>query len=298
MAMAVDYVFTGTAPALVTPFTEDNKVDLEAFRELVRWQIEGGVDALVVLGTTGENPTINHDERRALVDAALEEANNEVPVIVGTGTNNTRQSITFSKEAETAGADGLLVVGPYYNKPTQDGFRQHVAAIADASDCPIIVYNVPGRTSFNITAQTMLQIAEEIPTVVGSKEASGNIAQISDILAYRPDHLAVYAGDDEMAFPLISLGADGVISVISNVLPQVFSDFIQDAMDGNANEARSGHFSLLQAMRACFVGTNPLPVKYLLAKQQRMEAKARLPLGELSEGQKREIEEAFEPHPA
>lgn len=286
-------LFRGTAPALVTPFTADGELDMAAFRGLIDWQIEGGVEALVVLGTTGENATIWPEERRRLVDAAIEHTAGRVPVIVGTGNNSTSESIVFSKEAANAGADGLLIVGPYYNKPTQAGFRAHVAAIGEATDCPIIVYNVPSRTAFNCKAETMLQIAEEVPTVVGVKEASGDLAQISDILAHRPERLAVYSGDDEMALPLITLGADGVISVICNALPDVFDELVRAALAGEFDVARRIHFRLLPAMRACFLETNPIPIKTVLAAMGRMEPTLRLPLVPMSEENRQKVLNTF-----
>ena len=239
-------LFRGTAPALVTPFTADGAIDEDAFRRLIDRQIDGGVEGLVVLGTTGENATIWPDERCRLIAVALEHTDGRVPVIIGTGNNSTSESIVFSKEAAAAGADGLLIVGPYYNKPTQAGFRAHVAAIAGATDCPLILYNVPGRTSFNCTAETTLRIVEEVPSVVGVKEASGDLAQIADILAHRPDHLAVYAGDDEVALPLMVLGADGVVSVVCNVVPDLFSELVRA---GLAGEHLGGH-GLAAARRA------------------------------------------------
>jgi 4-hydroxy-tetrahydrodipicolinate synthase len=288
-----DFLFRGTAPALVTPFTEDDRIDEYALRRLVDRQIDGGVEALVVLGTTGENATIWPEERHRLVDIVLEHTNGRVPVIIGTGNNSTSESIVFSKEAAMQGADGLLVVGPYYNKPTQNGFFAHVAAIADATDCPILIYNVPGRTSFNIEAETSLRLAEEIPTVVGVKEASGDLAQISNILAHRPDHLAVYAGDDEFALPLICLGADGVVSVISNVLPDLFSDMIRAGLAGNYDKARDLHFRLLPAMRACFFETNPIPVKMLLAEMGQIAPHLRLPLIPMEDVNRQRTLDAF-----
>ena len=289
-----DYLFRGTAPALVTPFTADDEIDEYALRRLVDRQIEGGVGALVVLGTTGENATIWPKERYKVVEIVIEHTDGRVPVIIGTGNNSTSESIVFSKEATEQGADGLLVVGPYYNKPTQDGFVGHVAAIADVTDCPIILYNVPGRTSFNIAAETVLRIAEAIPTVVGVKEASGNLAQISDILAHRPDHLAVYAGDDEMALPLLTLGADGVVSVIANVVPDLFSDLVRAGLEGNFERARALHFRLLPAMRACFVETNPIPVKAMLGELGLCEPHLRLPLVGLQEAHRARLLTAFE----
>lgn len=271
-------LFRGVAPALVTPFTYDDTLDLDAFRRLLDVQIRGGVSGVVVLGTTGENPTVTDAERRRLVDAAVAHVDGRVPVIVGTGTNSTAASITYSKEAEDAGADGLLVVGPYYNKPSQAGFAGHVEAIAAATDTPIILYNVPGRTSFNIDAETTLRLAESVPAVVGVKEASGDLAQIEDILARRPDGFAVYAGDDEITLPLVALGGDGCVSVISNALPERFSGMVHAALDGDLPTARSQHHALVPAMRACFFETNPVPIKIVCAAQGLMSEHVRLPL--------------------
>lgn len=288
-------LFRGTGTALVTPFTPDGSLDEAAFRRLIDFQLEGSVEALVVLGTTGENPTITPDERRRLIALALEQANGRAAVIVGTGTNSTRESIGFSKEAAAAGASGLLVVGPYYNKPTQAGFHAHVAAIAEATDCPIIVYNVPGRTGSNIKAETMVRIAEAIPSVVGVKEASGDLAQIADILAQKPAHLTVYAGDDELALPVIALGGEGVISVIGNALPGPFSHLVRLALAGRFAEARHAHFELLAAMRACFFESNPIPIKTVLAEAGWMAEAFRLPLVPISPAQRLRVLEAFLP---
>ncbi|NBC84674.1 MAG: 4-hydroxy-tetrahydrodipicolinate synthase [Bacteroidetes bacterium] len=279
-----EMLFRGVAPALVTPFTSADEVDLDAFKRLIDAQIDGGVAGLVVLGTTGENPTITHEERRALVEASVEQANGRVPVIVGTGTNDTRESITFSKEAVAAGADGLLVVGPYYNKPSQEGFSAHVKAIAEAAQAPIILYNVPGRTSFNIRAETTLALARSVDEVVGVKEASGDLAQISDILANRPDGFAVYTGDDEMSLPICTLGGDGCVSVISNAEPKRFCSMVAASLEGDLQAAREQHFDLLPAMRACFFETNPVPVKAVLADDGVMTPHVRLPLVALDEG--------------
>jgi 4-hydroxy-tetrahydrodipicolinate synthase len=296
--MADSHLFHGVAPALVTPFTAQDEIDETAFQRLITHQIDSGVSALVVLGTTGENPTVTQYERRRLIDLALEHAEGQVPVIVGTGTNSTEDSIAFSVEAAQAGADGLLVVGPYYNKPSQTGFRRHVEAIAERTDCPIILYNVPGRTSFNIAPETVLALAEDVPSVIAVKEASGNLAQISDILQHRPNSLAVYAGDDEMAFPMIALGADGVISVVSNALPGPFCKMIEAGLSGHIEAARRQHFDLLPAMRACFFETNPVPVKLVLAAQGHMEPHVRLPLAlpTVDDPVRERIQSAFDPH--
>lgn len=292
--MAAQPIFRGTAPALVTPFTAEGKLDEAALLRLIDRQIQGGVDALVVLGTTGENATIWPDERRRIVDLTLEHVSGRVPVVVGTGNNSTSESLVFSREAARSGANGLLIVGPYYNKPPQAGFRAHVAAIAEAVDTPIILYNVPGRTGFNMTAETVLRLAEEIPTVVGIKEASGNLAQISDILAHRPSKLAVYAGDDEITLPLLALGADGVISVVCNALPERFTALVRAGLKGDFEQARRLHFELLAAMRACFYDTNPIPIKAVLHAMGLMEETVRLPLVPLEEATRRRVLEAFE----
>lgn len=289
----MSHIFRGTGTALVTPFTAEGDVDEAALRRLIDHQIDGGVDALVILGTTGENATIWPEERTRMVDLSIQHTAGRVPVIIGTGNNSTSESIAFSKEASAAGADGLLVVGPYYNKPTQAGFRAHVAAIADATDCPIIVYNVPSRTCFNVESETMLQIAEDVPTVRGAKEASGDLGQISDILAHRPERLAVYAGDDEITLPLVLMGADGVVSVIANALPRAFSDMVRAGLAGDLENARKQHFRLVPAMRECFCETNPIPIKAVVAAMGLIEERLRLPLVPLTEGHRSRVLSAF-----
>ncbi len=289
-----NFLFRGTGTALVTPFGNDGGVDYGALRRLIDFQIEGGVEAIVVLGTTGENPTVSDEERKRIVGMAVEQAHGRVPIIAGTGVNDTAASVRHARSAAALGADGQLVVGPYYNKPTQEGFRAHVHEIAAATDLPIILYNVPGRTGFNATPETIIGTAGEIPSVVGVKEASGSLAQISDILRGRPESLALYAGDDEMALPVAMLGGDGVVSVISNVLPGAFSQLVRHALAGDLEQARREHFELLPAMRACFIETNPIPVKAVLADLGLIENHLRLPLLPLSEGRRASVLEAFE----
>jgi 4-hydroxy-tetrahydrodipicolinate synthase len=287
-------LFIGTAPALVTPFTPGDVFDEKAYRRLIDMQIDGGVEAVVVLGTTGENATVSPEERDRITDVAVEHVNGRVPVIAGTGNNSTSESVGFSKKAAAAGVDGLLVVGPYYNKPTQAGFVAHVQAIAEsAPDTRIILYNVPSRTCFNIEADTVLEIAERVPAVTGVKEASGDLAQISNILANRPEGLAVYAGDDEIAFPLICLGADGVISVICNALPGPYSQLIRSALAGEFDRARALHFTLLPAMRAIFLETNPIPIKTILGEMGVIDAGLRLPLVPMTKENRQKMVKAF-----
>ncbi|MEM1042657.1 MAG: 4-hydroxy-tetrahydrodipicolinate synthase [Bacteroidota bacterium] len=291
-----DLLFRGTAPALVTPFTPDDRIDEAAFRRLVDFQIDGGMEALVVLGTTGENPTVTHDERRLLIDLALDQAAGRVPVIVGTGTNDTAESVTFSKEAADAGADALLVVGPYYNKPTPAGLLRHVSLIADATDAPILLYNVPGRTGSNITAETTLSIAEVVPSVFGTKEASGDLAQITDLLAHRPDGFGVYSGDDDMTLAMLALGADGLVSVIGNAVPGAVSGMVRLGLRGDFETARAQHFALLGAMRASFFEANPGPVKAVLAEMGMLHESVRSPLAPVTAETRRRVLDAYRPH--
>lgn len=275
-------IFRGTAPALVTPFSADGQIDEVAFGGLIDHQIAAGVSAVVVLGTTGENATITPRERSRMVAFSVEHVAGRVPLIIGTGNNSTAESVIFSVEAEKRGADGLLVVGPYYNKPPQRGFIAHVEAIADATSCPIILYNVPGRTGFDAGTETILQLAHQTPSVVGIKEASGDLAKVADLIEGRPDGFAVYSGDDEWTLFFLTLGADGVISVVSNILPKLMGRLVNLGLAGNIRGASKVHYTLLSAMRACFLDTNPIPVKALLARIGQVTSKVRLPLVALS----------------
>ncbi|MGA7305460.1 MAG: 4-hydroxy-tetrahydrodipicolinate synthase [Rhodothermales bacterium] len=287
-------LFRGTATALVTPFGLDGSFDETAFRRLIRYQLDAGIDALVVLGTTGENPTIADEERDRIVDVAVETAAGDAPVIIGTGTNDTATSVRYSRRAQNAGADGLLVVGPYYNRPSQRGFIAHVQEIATAATCPIILYNVPGRTGFRAEVDTVLQLAADVPSVVGVKEASGDLAHISNILRMRPDGFSVYSGDDELTLALLALGADGVVSVISNALPDRFGDLVRAGLAGDFDLARRIHFDLLPVQRACFAVTNPVPIKAMLSHLGMMTDRVRLPLLPLDESERARVLEPLD----
>ncbi len=292
--------FRGTAPALVTPFTPDGAVDEAAYRRVLDFVIDGGpdyagVEAVVVLGTTGENPTVTPDERRRLVARTGEHVAGRVPVVAGTGTNDTAQSVAYSKEAADAGADALLVVQPYYNKPTAARFLAHCSAIADATDTPIILYNVPGRTALNVTAEGTLMIAEAVPSCVGVKEASGNLNQIADVLKHRPEGFAVYSGDDDLTVPMLALGADGLISVAANALPGPVSEMVRLGMAGDFRAARDLHFTLLDAMRASFYEPSPVPIKAVMAEMGIIDAYTRLPLTPLSDGVRERVFAAYGP---
>ncbi len=287
-------IFSGSATALVTPFLGDGLIDEVAFGNLIDLQIQSGSSAIVVLGTTGENATITPKERSKLVALAVKQVDGRVPLIVGTGNNSTSESVEFSVEADRLGADGLLVVGPYYNKPPQRGFKAHVAAIADATPCPMILYNVPSRTGFDATTESILDLAHEIPSMVGVKEASGDLAKVADLIQGRPEGFAIYSGDDEWTLFFLALGADGVISVVSNVLPRLMSQLVRLGLNGNFKEASQVHYTLLRAMRACFLDTNPIPVKAVLTKLGYIKSKLRLPLVAMTTEQQELIMSEFQ----
>ncbi|MBD3274372.1 MAG: 4-hydroxy-tetrahydrodipicolinate synthase [Candidatus Marinimicrobia bacterium] len=280
--------FTGTGVALVTPFTIDEKIDIPAVKSLVEWQIESGVDMLVPAGTTGEAATLSRDEFQQLIETVIEVADGRVPVIAGTGTNNTRKVIEMSQFAQELGADGALVVSPYYNKPTQAGLYEHYRAIAGSIDIPVVLYNVPGRTGGNIAAETTLRLAE-IKNIVAVKEASGNFSQISNILKHMPDDFSVLSGDDADALPIIALGGDGCISVVANQMPKEFVLLVNSAIEDNMVKAREMHETLLPLMEANFSETNPLPVKAVLAAMGKIKEIYRLPLVPMQDDTKKEL---------
>jgi 4-hydroxy-tetrahydrodipicolinate synthase len=280
--MKPQLLFRGTGTALVTPFTADGAVDETALRALVEFQIRGGVEALLPTGTTGESVTLNDDEQEEVVAIVAEQTRGRVPVIAGAGSNSTSKAISLARRMLSAGADGILSVAPYYNKPTQDGYFQHYESIVEAIDGPIIVYNVPGRTASNIEAETTLRIAEDLPTVAGVKEASGSFTQIMEILRNRPRGFGVWSGDDSITLPLVALGADGVVSVVSNEVPKLFSNMVRLCLDGKFDRATKIQNALLPLMNVNFVESNPIPVKCALAMMGMIKERYRLPLVPLS----------------
>lgn len=289
-------LFRGTGVALITPFQKDGSVNDQKIRELVEFQITNGTEAILPAGTTGESATLTHAEHHHVMEVVLEardnavrQAGRRVPVIVGAGSNSTREAISLTVHAKAIGADGVLSVAPYYNKPTQEGLFQHYAAISEAVNIPIIVYNVPGRTGANINAETTLRMAEEIPNAFAIKEASGNVAQIMEILRCRPDDFAVYSGDDQIAFTVVTLGGDGIISVVANQAPKMFSDMIRYCLAGDLENARKLHYKLLPLMNANFIESNPIPVKAALAMMGMIEEVYRLPLVPPSEPTKSKL---------
>ena len=275
-------LFRGTGTALVTPFTGKREVDEKALKRLVDYQITGGVEAILPTGTTGESVTLTDDEQERVIEIVVQRARGRVPIIAGAGSNSTAKAISLSRRARSAGADAVLLVAPYYNKPTQEGLFQHFRTIAEAVDVPIVVYNVPGRTASNIEAETTLRIAEEIPSVAGIKEASGNIAQIMEILRSRVKRFGVWSGDDAVTLPLVALGADGVVSVVSNEVPKLFSEMVRLCLAGKFALALKIHNRLLSLMNFNFVESNPIPVKAALAAMGFIGEHYRLPMVPLS----------------
>jgi 4-hydroxy-tetrahydrodipicolinate synthase len=281
--MKVDWL-QGCATALVTPFTVDGPVDDEGLRCLIEYQIAGGVRLLVPCGTTGESATMTEAEDDHVIKLTIETARGRAKVIAGAGSNSTAAAIDCSKRARALGADALLIVAPYYNKPTQDGLYAHFRAIAEAvSDLPVVIYNVPGRTSSNIAAQTTLRLARDVENIVAIKEASGNLSQIMEILHERPTGFRVLSGDDSFTFPMIALGADGLISVASNEAPGLMSRMVDLALAGKWNDARDLHFRLLPLMEVNFIESSPGPVKAALAMMGLIEESYRLPLVPIQE---------------
>ncbi|MFP4330984.1 MAG: 4-hydroxy-tetrahydrodipicolinate synthase [Alkalispirochaetaceae bacterium] len=285
-------MFSGTFTALITPFKADESLDEDALRKLVDAQIKGGVDGLVPVGTTGESPTVTHEENIRIIEIVVEQAKGKVPVIAGTGSNSTAEAIQMSQRAKEIGATATLQVAPYYNKPSQEGFYRHFTAIADAVDLPMVVYNIPGRTGSNIETETLMRLAEH-PNIVAVKEASGSIPQVMEVAARKPDEFALLSGDDNLAFPIISLGGSGVISVAGNAAPAQVSRLIKLALDGRMEKARSEHYKLLPLFKMVFFDTNPIPIKYAMHLLGFCEAAYRLPLCPLSEENRERVKQVL-----
>ncbi len=269
---------TGTITALITPMNEDGSIDFTGLKSLIDMQIAGGITAIVPCGSTGESATMTYDEKCSVIQATVEHAAGRVPVIAGTGSNDTAAAINLTKQAKALGADAVLLVSPFYNKPTQRGLIAHFSAIADACDIPQILYNVPGRTASNMLAETQLTLAETYKHIIATKEASADLEQIMEIIRNRPSHFTVLAGDDSLALPIIATGGHGVISVLSNYAPTQFSECITAALDGRWEEARSLHYALFELMKLNFIETNPIPVKGILSMMGICKEAYRLPM--------------------
>jgi 4-hydroxy-tetrahydrodipicolinate synthase len=296
MTMKLDWL-KGCATALVTPFKKNGAVDEECFKDLVERQIRGGVRLLVPCGTTGESATMGADERLSVIKMTVEVAKKHkgAKVIAGTGSNNTAATIDFTREARRAGADMALIVGPYYNKPTQEGYFAHFKEIADSvKNFPIMLYNVPGRTASNITAATQVRIAEKCANIVATKEASGDFAQIMEIIAKRPKNFRVFSGDDAVTLPLIAAGADGLVSVCSNELPKETSNMVDAALAGGFSKARRIHYKILDLMQANFIEASPAPCKFMMREMGLLENYVRLPLVPVSKATEKKLKAILE----
>ena len=264
--------------ALITPFKEDESVDYTALNRLVNYQLQNGTDYLVVLGTTAETPTLTAEEQKEIVQAVVNKVKGQIPVVLGVGGNNTRALVEKLKNDDFTGIDAILSVVPYYNKPSQEGIYQHYKAVAGATRLPIILYNVPGRTGVNMTAETTLRVARDFDNVVAIKEASGNITQMDDIIKNKPKNFEVISGDDGITFPLMTLGAVGVISVIGNAFPKEFSRMVRLALSGDYESALTIHHRFTELFELLFVDGNPAGVKSMLNMMGYIENTLRLPL--------------------
>jgi len=295
MTLKVEWL-RGCATALVTPFKSDGAVDGERLTALVKRQIEGGVRLLVPCGTTGESATLTEEEDRLVIRLTIEAARGtSARVIAGTGSNSTAAAIEYAREARGAGADAVLVVAPFYNKPTQEGLYAHFRAIAGSIEgLPVVIYNVPGRTSSNIAAPTALRLARDVENIVAVKEASGDLSQIMAILRDRPEHFRVLSGDDALTLPMIALGADGVISVASNETPGLMARMCDLALAGDWQEARALHFRLLPLMEVNFIESSPGPVKAAMKLMNLLEENFRLPLVPIQEKSRARVREVLE----
>jgi 4-hydroxy-tetrahydrodipicolinate synthase len=282
-------MFRGVSTAIITPFNEDGSIDEESLRKLIEFNISSGVSGIVPCGTTGESPTLDNEEHSKVIEITVNQVAKRVPVIAGTGSNCTKEAIELTKKAEEIGVDGVLLVNPYYNKPTQEGLYRHFRAIAESVNIPCILYNIKGRTGVNLETSTLLRLIKSCKNIVGVKEASGDINQIKEVIQQKPDYFSVLSGDDNLTLELIKAGGDGVISVASNLVPQEMSEMVKLALDGNFEEAEKKNKELNSLFEIEFIETNPIPIKYALSLKDMCREVYRLPLCELSEENKEKV---------
>jgi 4-hydroxy-tetrahydrodipicolinate synthase len=287
--------FQGSCVALVTPF-RGGKVDEAKVRELVEFHVSHGTDALVPCGTTGESPTLSHDEHKRVVELVLEAARGRVPVIAGTGSNSTAEAIDLTRHAERAGAAGALVVNPYYNKPTQEGLYRHFRAVAESVAIPILVYNIQGRTAVNVETATLERLVRDVTNVAGVKEASGSLDQMSQVIAACGPDFSVLSGDDNITLPLLAIGGHGVISVIANLVPRETAELVHAALDGDWKRARELHYKLFPLARAAFLETNPIPIKEAMAMAGMLEPEFRLPMCRMGDANRERLRAVLTPY--
>lgn len=274
-------MFKGAITAIVTPFLENGDVDEKSLRNLVEFQIRNNIDGIVPCGTTGESPTLGHEEHHKVIEIVIDAVNGKVPVIAGTGSNSLREALDMTKKAADAGATASLQVCPYYNKPTQEGLFRHFSAIANAVDIPIIIYNIQGRTGINMETATLARLAKEHSNIVAVKEASGNVAQMMEVISILPKNFAVLSGDDNLTLPLMALGGKGVISVASNIIPNEMHQLTEYALNGDFENAAKLHYRLLPLFKGIFLETNPIPIKAALAMKGFIKEAYRLPMCEM-----------------
>jgi len=286
-------IFTGAGVAIVTPFHEDGSVNYEKFAELIEFQIANGTDCIIVCGTTGEASTLSHEEHLDVVGFCIKQVAGRIPVVAGTGSNCTETAVYLSTEAEKLGADGLLLVSPYYNKATQKGLYTHFKTIADSVKIPVLLYNIQGRTGVNIVPETIVKLWKEVDNIVGVKEASGNISQIAKIMALSDGGIDLYSGNDDQIVPIMSLGGKGVISVLSNVAPKETHDICQLYLDGKVKESAKEQLRALPLCDALFCEVNPIPVKAALNMMGMGAGTLRLPLTEMEDAHKEVLRQAM-----
>ncbi len=274
-------MFKGAMTAIVTPFTEDGKLDEQALRNLVDFQIRGNIDGIVPCGTTGESPTLEHEEHKRVVEIVIDAANGKIPVIAGAGSNSTKHAVELTKLAAELGADGTLHVCPYYNKPMQEGLFRHFSEIAKAADIPVVVYNIKGRTGINMETSTLARLNKEHSNIIAVKEASGDIDQMQDVINTLPKEFDVISGDDNMTFPLMKIGGKGVISVASNIVPNDVHQLTEYALNKDFTKAEELHNRLMPLFKGIFVETNPIPIKAALAMKGLIKETYRLPMCEM-----------------